>query len=87
MAQIKISYDILDTKISELKTLRSSWKTKVKPTISGGGQTVTVADQVADAYIKLFDMACVLCDNSVSFLENIKNSVDTTDKGAANAMK
>lgn len=90
MGTIKISYSELETKIFELQTMRTDWNnyaTKIKPELSGGGMTITVADEVAEAYVKLYKAVCTLCDNTISFMENVKKSVSNTDEEAAEAMK
>lgn len=46
-----------------------------------------MADEIAELYLKLYDSVCRLCDNSISYLENIKNNINDTDEELANAFK
>lgn len=87
---IKISYMDLSIKINELKKMRTSWDaytTKVKPELSGGGMTVSMCDQIADAYKELYKEVCLLLDNSISFLENVHLSIGKVDNNVADALK
>lgn len=89
MGEIKISYAELENKILELREMRSSWENynRKKPEISGSGKTAIMADETAELYLKLYDSVCRLCDNSISYLENIKNNINNTDEELANAFK
>ena len=90
MGEIKISYAELENKILELREVRSSWGSynkRKKPEISGSGKTAIMADEIAELYLKLYDSVCRLCDNSISYLENIKNNINDTDEELANAFK
>lgn len=87
---IKISYTELTSKIGELTTLRANWdgySSTVKPSVSGGGMTVSVLDEIGDSYITLYKTVCNLCDNTIQFLNNVNKSVDNTDQESATSIK
>lgn len=87
---VNISYEELEAKIQELQALRNEWNgyaSTIKPTISGGGLAVSVLDEIGDSYVKLYQKVCELCDNTIKFLTNVKNSVDNTEQKAVDALK
>lgn len=87
---VNISYTELETKIQELQALRAEWdgySSTNKPAVSGGGMAVSVVDEIGDTYIKLYQKVCELCDNTIKFLTNVKNSVDNTEQKAVDALK
>lgn len=85
MAEIKIKVDALNDSITELKKLKSTcqdWDT-TSPEIVGGGQTVSELESIAALYKSLNTHFIDLVLNTISFMENIKTSYESSDQKAA----
>lgn len=85
MAEIKIQINELNNEIEELKELRSkcsSRKTKPPATV-GGGKTVNELEDIADIYVSMNNSFEILISNTISFLENVRDSYVSSDSKAA----
>ncbi|TGY39944.1 hypothetical protein E5347_16220 [Clostridium sartagoforme] len=86
MAEIKINIDSLESRIQELQTLerRISSNVTTSPQVVGGGSSVIELEKIADMYKTLNSSMLLLVTNTVSFMDNLKESYVGSDKKASN---
>lgn len=85
MAEIKIKINALNDSITELKNLKTAcqdWETTCPETV-GGGQTVNELESIAALYKSLNTHFIDLVSNTISFMENVKTSYESSDQEAA----
>ena len=85
MAEINVKITEINNAITKLQNLQkrcNSADTKA-PTTVGGGQTVKELEAVADVYKKRNISFGEMIANTISFLQNVKNSYASSDKKAA----
>lgn len=85
MAEIKIKIHALNDSISDLKNLRTQCQeTKIVcPKTVGGGKTVNELESIGELYKSLNNHFINLISNTISFMENVKASYESSDKKAA----
>lgn len=82
MAEIKIKISALNDSITELKKLKSAcqhWDT-TSPQIIGGGHTVNELESIVTLYKSLNTHFIDLVSNTISFMENVKTSYESSDQ-------
>ena len=86
MAEIKINIDSLESRIQELQTLerRISSNVTTSPQVVGGWSSVIELEKIADMYKTLNSSMLLLVTNTVSFMDNLKESYVGSDKKASN---
>ena len=85
MSEIKLKINELNDSIEALKKLKTEcqeWDTTSPDTV-GGGQTVNELEAIAALYKKLNTHFIDLVSNTVSFMENVKESFEESDIEAA----
>lgn len=89
MAEIKISISDLEDAISRLNSLKNAWNANKTnpPTTVGGGQTVSEFEELAQLYKDLNSHMVTLASNTASFLSNVKDSYQESDKKAADGIR
>lgn len=86
MAEINVKITEINNAITKLQNLQkrcNSADTKT-PTTVGGGQTVNELEAIADVYKKMNISFGEMIANTISFLQNVKNSYASSDTKAAN---
>lgn len=88
MAEISISTQSLEDEIGKLQTLKTNCAgfDVAFPDIVGGGQTVAELEEIANLYKKLNTDMVDLISNTISFMENVKNSYLSSDSKAASSI-
>ena len=89
MAEIKIRITELDNAIERLRALQTrcdSMNTNPHSTV-GGGKTVNELEAIAEVYKLLNGHFGILISNTISFLENVKDSYVSSDSKAASKIK
>ena len=88
MPEISISTKALEEEIKQLKTLKNDFsKDDIScPEIVGGGQAVGELETIANLYKKLNADMVELLSNTISFMENVKNSYISSDSKAASSI-
>lgn len=89
MSEIKIDIDNLNSEIKKLKELKKKITTNKKKTTSvvGGGGTISNIEKIGNDYKNMEEKMESLVQNTISFMENVKNSYITSDKNAAKTIK
>lgn len=89
MAEIKVKVTEIDNAIEKLQRLQIRCNTRniTPPTTVGGGQTVNELEDIADVYKSLNTNFGVLVSNTISFLQNVKDSYASSDTKAANNIR
>lgn len=89
MAEIKVKITEINNSITKLKNLQSRCNTRntTPPTTVGGGKTVNELEDIADVYKSLNTHFGVLISNTISFLQNVRDSYTSSDTKAANKIK
>ena len=89
MAEIKVKVTEIDNAITKLQRLKTRCNTRntTTPTTVGGGKTVNELEDIADVYKSLNSHFGVLVSNTISFLQNVKDSYASSDTKAANKMR
>lgn len=85
MAEIKINVNALNDAITRLKNLRTTCqntKNKIPDTV-GGGLTVNELESISSLYEDLDTGFINLVSNTISFMENVKESYKSSDSKAA----
>ena len=88
MAEIKIKVTEIDSAITKLQSLKSrsaSADTK-SPSTVGGGKSVNELESIAGVYKSLNTHFATLVQNTISFLDNVKDSYVTSDQKVASKM-
>ncbi len=86
MAEINIKIKEIDNAIQSLKSLQkecNGFKT-TPPSTVGGGKTVSELEELANVYKNINNDFSLLLSNTISFLQNVKNSYVSSDQKAAN---
>lgn len=85
MSEIKINVEKIDVSITKLQKLKSKCilNSKTPPETVGGGQTVNELETIANEYRNIDSHLELLVSNTISFLQNVKNSYITSDQKAA----
>lgn len=88
MGEIKINVNALNDAITRLKNLRTTCEnTKNKiPKIVGGGLTVNELESISSLYEDLDIGFTDLVSNTISFMENVKDSYKSSDSKAASKL-
>lgn len=86
MSEINLKITEINNVITKLQALqsKSSSMNTASPATVGGGKTVNELEDIADTYKKLNNCLEDLISNTVSFLQNIKDSFVSSDTEAAN---
>lgn len=86
MAEIKIKITEINNAITRLQGLQSrcSSKNTFPPATVGGGKTVNELESIADTYKTINTHFGELISNTISFLQNVRDSYATGDTKAAN---
>jgi len=86
VAEIKIKIDALESKIKELQTLQRRISSNVTtcPKVVGGGSSVNELEKIANTYKTLNSSMLLLVMNTISFMDNLKESYVGSDKKASN---
>lgn len=89
MSEIKIDIANLDSEIERLKELKKKiTMNKKNPTsVVGGGGTISNIEKIGNDYKDLEEKMESLVQNTISFMENVKNSYVNSDKKAAKTIK
>lgn len=89
MAEIKVKISEINSAITKLQRLQSRCNSRntTPPTTVGGGKTVNELEDIADVYKSLNTQFGVLVSNTISFLQNVKDSYVSSDTKAANKIK
>lgn len=85
MAEINVKITEINNAISKLKALHSKCNSRktTPPSTVGGGKTVNELENIADIYKSLNRDFGELISNTISFLENVKDSYVSSDTKAA----
>ncbi len=89
MAEININVTEINNAITKLQGLKSKCcsRSVTPPATVGGGKTVNELEDIADVYKTLNHDLGELISNTISFLENIKNSYVSSDVKAAQGIR
>lgn len=84
-SEIKLSYEILEEKVTELNTLLSECDglDMATETPVGGGEYLTFVTQIDEAYADIRSAMSALISNSASFFTNVANSMREADQESA----
>lgn len=85
MAEINVKITEINNAISKLKALQSKCNLRktTPPSTVGGGKTVNELENIADIYKSLNRDFGELISNTISFLQNVKDSYVSSDTKAA----
>lgn len=86
MAEIKIKVSEINSAITRLQGLQSrcNLRNTTPPATVGGGKTINELEDIADAYKTLNTHFEDLVSNTISFLQNVRDSYTSSDTKAAN---
>ena len=86
MAEIKVKVSEINSAITRLQGLQSRFNSRktTPPTTVGGGKTVNELEDIADVYKTLNTHFEDLITNTISFLQNVRDSYTASDTKAAN---
>ena len=86
MAEIKVKVSEINNAITRLQGLQSrcSSRNTTPPATVGGGKTVNELEDIADVYKTLNTHFEDLISNTISFLQNVRDSYASSDTKAAN---
>lgn len=89
MAEINVKIAELDNAIIKLQGLQAKCDsvTLNVPNTVGGGQVINELENVAAVYKMMNKEFGELISNTISFMQNVKKSFETSDKNAANSIK
>ncbi len=89
MGEISIKNDNLTIDIEKLKTLKSRVAaSNIKPpAVVGDGTSIYEIEKIGKNYQDINEKIETLLSNTISFLENVKNSYQGNDNKAAKAYK
>ena len=89
MAEINVKITEINNAITKLKGLQSKCKSRntTPPTTVGGGKTVNELENIANIYNMMNHDFEELISNTISFLQNVKNSYVSSDAKAARGSK
>lgn len=82
MSEININIAEIDNAIAKLRGLQSKY-IGAPPVTVGGGKTVNELENIANTYMLLNKSFTGLITNTISFLENVRDSYSSSDKKAA----
>ncbi len=85
MAEIKINIAEIDNAITKLKALKSRCRgmSTTAPSTVGGGRSVNELEAMASVYKATHTSLGTLIDNTISFLQNVRDSYASSDTKAA----
>lgn len=85
MAEINVKITEINNAITKLQNLqkRCNYADAKAPTTVGGGWTVNELETMADVYKKINISFGEMIANTISFLRNVEDSYDASDKKAA----
>lgn len=86
MSGIQVNVEELDNAIKKLQGLHLD-KTIVAPTTIGGGKTINELENLAVVYKMLSTDFEELVANTITFLQNVKDSYVSSDAKAAEGIK
>lgn len=86
MAEIKIKVSEINSAITRLQGLQSRCNSRntTPPATVGGGKSVNELEDIADVYKTLNTHFEDLVSNTVSFLQNVRDSYTSSDTKVAN---
>lgn len=86
MAEIKVKVSEINNAIIRLQGLQSrcSSRSTTPPATIGGGKTVNELEDIAHVYKTLNTQFETLLSNTISFLQNVRDSYTDSDTKAAN---
>ena len=86
MAEIKINIQELERSVARLDQLAANWSAEQKtaPETVGGGKTVNELEDLAQVYQQLYRNLVLLASNTASFLDNVRESYEESDRKAGN---
>ena len=86
MAEIKVKVSEINSAITRLQGLQSRCNSRktTPPATVGGGKTVNELEDIADVYKTLNTHFEDLITNTISFLQNVRDSYTDSDTKAAN---
>lgn len=86
MVEIKVKITEINNAITRLQSLESrcSSRNTSPPATVGGGKTVNELESIADAYKTINTHFEELISNTISFLQNVRDSYTSSDTKAAN---
>lgn len=86
MAEIKVKVSEINNAITRLQGLQSRCisRNTTPPATVGGGKTVNELEDIADVYKTLNTHFEDLISNTISFLQNVRDSYTSSDTRAAN---
>lgn len=89
MAEINIKITEIDNEITKLQGLQSKCDSRnvAPPATVGGGKTVNELEDIADVYKTLNRNFSELVSNTISFLQNVRNSYASSDAKAAQGIE
>lgn len=85
MAEIKVKVSEINNAITRLQGLqRCNSRNTTPPVTVGGGKTVNELENIANVYKTLNTQFETLLSNTISFLQNVRDSYTASDTKAAN---
>lgn len=86
MAEIKVKVSEINNAITKLQGLQSKCNSRntTPPVTVGGGKTVNELENIANVYKTLNTQFETLLSNTISFLQNVRDSYTASDTKAAN---
>lgn len=86
MAEINVNVTEINNAITKLQGLQSECNSRntTSPATVGGGKTVNELEDIANVYKKLNTHFEDLLLNTISFLQNVRDSYTASDTKAAN---
>lgn len=86
MAEINVNLTEIDNAITKLHELQSECNSRntTPPATVGGGKTVNELEDIANIYKTLNTHFETLLSNTISFLQNVRDSYTASDTEAAN---
>ena len=85
MAEISVNVELLEEKIQKIRELKSTCDEidVATETLSGSGQSIDIIQLIDKEYPLLKSAVGELLTNSISFFENVKNSMIKADTEAS----
>lgn len=89
MAEINVKITEINNAITKLQGLQSKCSSRNinPPATVGGGKTVNELEDIAEVYKSMNTHFGTLISNTISFLQNVKDSYASSDAKAAQGIK
>ena len=87
MAEINVNITEIDNAITKLHGLLEKNECATPPVTVGGGKSVNELENIANTYMMLNKSFEDLISNTISFLQNVKDSYVSSDKKAAEGIQ